>query len=67
VHHGARNTERPITVEEGTNVVAGTDPEKVKLEAFKVLEGRSKLGRRPALWDGRAAERIVAILSRELA
>ncbi len=61
------NTERPITVEEGTNVVAGTDPEKVKLEAFKVLEGHSKQGRRPALWDGRAAERIVAILGRELA
>ena len=49
------------------NVVAGTDPEKVKLEAFKVLEGHSKQGRRPALWDGRAAERIVAILGRELA
>jgi UDP-N-acetylglucosamine 2-epimerase (non-hydrolysing) len=61
------NTERPITVEEGTNIVAGTDPENVKLEAFKILEGRSKQGRRPPLWDGRAAERIVAILRRELA
>ena len=60
------NTERPITVEEGTNIVAGTDPENVKLEAFKILEGRSKQGRRPPLWDGRAAERIVAILGREL-
>jgi len=48
------NTERPITVEEGTNVVAGTDPEKVKIEAFKILEGRSKQGWRPALWDGKA-------------
>jgi len=61
------NTERPITVEQGTNVVAGTDPGNVKIEAFKILEGRSKQGRRPALWDGRAAERIVAILGRELA
>jgi UDP-N-acetylglucosamine 2-epimerase (non-hydrolysing) len=61
------NTERPITVEEGTNVVAGTDPEKVKIEAFRILEGRGKRGHRPALWDGRAAERIVAILARELA
>jgi len=60
------NTERPITVEEGTNVVAGTDPEKVKIEAIRVLEGRGKLGHRPALWDGRAAERIVAILARVL-
>jgi len=61
------NTERPITVEEGTNVVAGTDPEKVKIEVFKILEGQSKRGHRPAFWDGRAAERIVAILARELA
>lgn len=61
------NTERPITVEEGTNVVTGTDPDKVKIEAFKILKGRGKQGRRPNLWDGKAAERIVAILTRELA
>jgi UDP-N-acetylglucosamine 2-epimerase (non-hydrolysing) len=61
------NTERPITVEEGTNVVTGTDPDKVKTEAFRILEGRGKQGRRPKLWDGKAAERIVAILARELA
>jgi UDP-N-acetylglucosamine 2-epimerase (non-hydrolysing) len=61
------NTERPITVEEGTNVVAGTDPEKVRLEVEKILAGHSKQGRRPALWDGRAAERIVGVLARELA
>lgn len=60
------NTERPITVEEGTNVVAGVDPETVKAEIFKLLEGCGKKGRRPAVWDGRAAERIVAILAREL-
>jgi UDP-N-acetylglucosamine 2-epimerase (non-hydrolysing) len=61
------STERPITVEEGTNVVTGTDPQKVKLEVFKILEGRTKRGRRPALWDGRAAERIVEVLARALA
>jgi UDP-N-acetylglucosamine 2-epimerase (non-hydrolysing) len=60
-------TERPITVEEGTNVVAGTDPEKVLLEVEKILAGGSKQGRRPALWDGKAAERIVGVLARELA
>jgi UDP-N-acetylglucosamine 2-epimerase (non-hydrolysing) len=60
-------TERPITVEEGTNVVAGTDPAKVHVEVGKILAGRSKQGRRPALWDGKAAERIVGVLARELA
>jgi UDP-N-acetylglucosamine 2-epimerase (non-hydrolysing) len=60
------NTERPITLEEGTNVLAGTDPERIKAAAFRVLNNDSKSGRRPALWDGHAAERIVEILSREL-
>lgn len=60
------NTERPITVEQGTNVLAGTDPETVASEAFKILKGQGKSGRRPDMWDGKAAERIVAVLSREL-
>jgi UDP-N-acetylglucosamine 2-epimerase (non-hydrolysing) len=61
------NTERPITVEEGSNVLAGTDPAKIVLEARRVLRGEGKQGRRPHLWDGKAAERIVAILAEELA
>jgi UDP-N-acetylglucosamine 2-epimerase (non-hydrolysing) len=61
------NTERPVTVEEGSNVLAGTDPEKIMLEARKVLRGEGKQGRRPHLWDGKAAERIVEVLARELA
>jgi len=60
------NTERPITVDEGTNVVVGTDPERMKEAAYKVLRGEGKRGRRPHLWDGRASERIVEILRREL-
>jgi UDP-N-acetylglucosamine 2-epimerase (non-hydrolysing) len=60
------NTERPVTVEEGSNVLAGTDPAKIVAEARKVLGGNGKLGRRPQLWDGKAAERIVAILAREI-
>jgi UDP-N-acetylglucosamine 2-epimerase (non-hydrolysing) len=61
------NTERPITVEEGTNVLAGTDPDRIVAEARKVLRGEGKQGRRPHLWDGKAAERIVEILAAKLA
>ena len=61
------NTERPVTVDEGSNVLAGTDPEKIMAEARKVLRGEGKTGRRPHLWDGKAAERIVAILAEQLA
>jgi UDP-N-acetylglucosamine 2-epimerase (non-hydrolysing) len=58
------NTERPITVTEGTNVLAGMDPERVIAEARMILAGKGKVGRRPQLWDGKAAERIVAELVR---
>lgn len=60
------NTERPVTVEEGTNVLAGTDPVRIVAEVRKVLAGQGKQGRRPHLWDGHAAERIVGVLAREL-
>ncbi|HMT81063.1 MAG TPA: UDP-N-acetylglucosamine 2-epimerase (non-hydrolyzing) [Azonexus sp.] len=60
------NTERPVTVDEGSNVLAGTDPVRIVAEARKVLAGKGKQGRRPQLWDGKAAERIVAILATEL-
>ena len=57
------NTERPVTVEEGSNVLAGTDPAVIVDEARKVLRGEGKQGRRPHLWDGHAAVRIVDILA----
>jgi UDP-N-acetylglucosamine 2-epimerase (non-hydrolysing) len=60
------NTERPVTVAEGTNELAGTDPARIEQAVGKVLRGEIKAGRRPALWDGRAAERIVQILQTEL-
>lgn len=60
------NTERPVTVDEGSNVLVGTDPARIIAEAARVLRGEGKKGRRPLLWDGRAAERIVDILAREL-
>ncbi|MBP9664865.1 MAG: UDP-N-acetylglucosamine 2-epimerase (non-hydrolyzing), partial [Pyrinomonadaceae bacterium] len=54
------NTERPITIEMGTNVLVGTDPENIKQAAFTVLADRKSNAtpRIPPLWDGHAAERI---------
>jgi UDP-N-acetylglucosamine 2-epimerase (non-hydrolysing) len=57
------NTERPITIDEGTNVLAGTESVRIVASAKAILEGGVKRGRRPSLWDGKAAERIVAILA----
>ena len=57
------NTERPITVEVGTNQLIGTDLAKVKTAALKVLNGEKKKGSIPEKWDGQAAERIVEILT----
>lgn len=56
------NTERPITVAVGTNIVVGTKPEKIVVEAEKILSGRVKIGSLPSLWDGKTAERIAKIL-----
>lgn len=60
------NTERPVTVEEGSNVLAGTDPAVIVAETRKILSGHGKQGRRPYLWDGKAAQRIVALLDAAL-
>lgn len=59
-------TERPVTVAEGTNTVVGLDPGRIVSESLRVLEGKGKAGRVPELWDGRAAERIAAVLARAL-
>lgn len=58
------NTERPVTVEVGTNVVVGTRPERIVAEAMRVLDGHPRPGSTPPLWDGRAAGRIVEVLRR---
>ncbi len=60
------NTERPITVEQGTNTLAGTRPEAVLAATREVLAGQGKRGRVPELWDGRAAERIAVHLYQHL-
>lgn len=56
------NTERPITVDEGTNTLVGTDGEAIVREANRILDGQRTVGKRPVLWDGCAAERTVAHL-----
>lgn len=59
------NTERPITVTEGTNQVVGTDAERIVAAAFDILDGRTAFaGRVPEFWDGRTAARIVDALER---
>jgi UDP-N-acetylglucosamine 2-epimerase (non-hydrolysing) len=55
------NTERPVTVSEGTNTLVGVDPRRIATEALAALGGRGKVGHIPALWDGRASERIVDV------
>jgi len=57
------NTERPITVTMGTNVLVGRDPDKLRLELSRVLAGESKKGAVPPLWDGCAGERLAAVLA----
>jgi UDP-N-acetylglucosamine 2-epimerase (non-hydrolysing) len=56
------NTERPITVTMGTNVLVGRDREKLRTELSRVLAGNAKKGSVPPLWDGHTGERIAEIL-----
>jgi UDP-N-acetylglucosamine 2-epimerase (non-hydrolysing) len=56
------NTERPVTVSEGTNTLVGTDPDRIVSEAERAIAGRGKAGRIPALWDGKASERVAQVL-----
>lgn len=56
------NTERPVTVEVGTNIVTGIDPEKILETVDQIINGKYKNGNIPELWDGKTAQRIVDIL-----
>jgi UDP-N-acetylglucosamine 2-epimerase (non-hydrolysing) len=60
------NTERPITIHEGTNHLVGTDPAKIVAAARAALAAGPQAARRPARGDGRAAGRIVDVLARGL-
>src|ERR1700675_196308 len=56
------NTERPITISEGTKLLIGTDHAQIIAAAQAILAGKGKPGRIPPFWDGHAAERIVEVL-----
>ncbi len=60
------NTERPVTVTDGTNTIVGTDPAAIEAAIENLRASPPTKGRRPALWDGKAAERIIDILERDL-
>jgi UDP-N-acetylglucosamine 2-epimerase (non-hydrolysing) len=57
-----QNTERPVTITEGTNVLVGSDIDALLAYCDEILCGRFKEGRIPELWDGKASERIVDII-----
>ncbi len=61
------NTERPITVDEGTNTIAGQDPAKIMAAFNEVMQTGGKAGRVPEYWDGHASDRIAEAIRQWLA
>jgi UDP-N-acetylglucosamine 2-epimerase (non-hydrolysing) len=57
------NTERPITVSQGTNSIVGTDVDKILASYEDIMATGGKVGRVPDLWDGKAALRIVDVIN----
>jgi len=57
------NTERPVTIDVGTNVLIGRDLELLRQEVGKILEGIMPTGSVPDLWDGRAGERVASAVA----
>ena len=60
------NTERPVTIAQGTNQLIGTNPARVLEAALSSLDSAVPSGRVPELWDGQASGRIIDVLEREL-
>jgi UDP-N-acetylglucosamine 2-epimerase (non-hydrolysing) len=60
------NTERPATVEHGSNQIVGVDPDRIVAAARALLENPARCSQRPPLWDGHAAQRIVSVLCERL-
>jgi UDP-N-acetylglucosamine 2-epimerase (non-hydrolysing) len=61
-----KNTERPVTVDLGTNVIVGMDTDKIVNESYRILSEQSKKGKIPPLWDGNAAGRIVDVVEHRI-
>jgi UDP-N-acetylglucosamine 2-epimerase (non-hydrolysing) len=59
------NTERPVTVSMGTNILVGQDLNLLNSELARILEGKAKKGSIPPLWDGHAGERIAEVLHKQ--
>ena len=57
-----KNTERPVTVAEGTNTLVGMDPERIVECSLRALRGGDRRSRRPQFWDGQAARRVIDVL-----
>ena len=57
------NTERPVTVTVGTNILLGHDMDQLCAQVGKILSGNSKTGANPPLWDGKASQRIADIVT----
>lgn len=60
------NTERPVTITEGTNLLVSPYSANIITAAKDIIKGHSKVGRIPELWDGQASKRIVTILQQQL-
>ena len=58
------NTERPITVDIGTNHLAGSEPSKVLQNLENILNGSIKNGKIPSKWDGRSSKRILKVIQK---
>jgi UDP-N-acetylglucosamine 2-epimerase (non-hydrolysing) len=61
-----KSTERPITVEIGTNHLAGDDPKEAERISISILNGATIDGKIPEMWDGKTAERIADIITTQL-
>ena len=60
------STERPVTVEQGTNIIVSTDKNKIIKAANKVLKGAKFKSKIPQLWDGKAAQRIIKVILKNI-
>ncbi|KAA3633963.1 MAG: UDP-N-acetylglucosamine 2-epimerase (non-hydrolyzing), partial [Calditrichaeota bacterium] len=60
------NTERPSTVDIGSNIIVGVNPQNIKDAAMRTINGERKQGDIPRLWDGKTAGRIVQLMKEHL-